>query len=186
MNSSFLTLFCLIFICHCRTEEVFVNYDKVFFMKKKSNYSFFFKFFKLPNFQIQTYTAAVVELNPISIGDNFENVGAVTEQVIKIIESDQLYSVDILLFPEGIFNRPNTASYMPTTNTSYCDDENVDTVLRKISCAIRKAKKYVAINLYVKVSCLEDDQNFCANTNDNTNLYNMAVVFNRIGDVIAR
>ncbi|XP_055305811.1 vanin-like protein 1 [Sitodiplosis mosellana] len=156
MFSKFLVVICLIFINGCRSEES------------------------------ATYTAAVVEVNPLSEGNTTKSVNEVTKQAIDIIESIELDGVDIVVLPEVIFNRQNTAVLLPNTNLSYCDDPAVDEVLRSISCAVRKAKKYVVIDLYVKVKCSMDDQSFCAYESDSTNLYNMAIVFDRNGDVVAK
>lgn len=110
----------------------------------------------------------------------------VTKQVTELIESTELNGVDIVVMPEGILNEQNTAILLTNSNATYCNDVSAHFVLRDISCAVRNAKKYVAINLYVKVDCSEDDQKFCANMVDHTNLYNMAIVFDRYGDVVAK
>ncbi|XP_031634793.1 vanin-like protein 2 [Contarinia nasturtii] len=136
--------------------------------------------------EISTYTAAVVEVNAIAAGYNIENVKKVTKQVTEIIESNELNGVDIVVLPEGILNEPNTAVLLTNPNNTYCNDANAHFVLRDISCAVRNANRYVAINLYAKVNCSEDDQKFCANEIDNTNLYNMAIIFDRNGDVVAK
>ncbi|XP_055305813.1 vanin-like protein 1 [Sitodiplosis mosellana] len=136
--------------------------------------------------QIATYTGAVVEINPVCVGNTTEGVAKLTKQAIDIIESTELDGVDIVVLPEVIFNCKNTAVLLPNTNLSYCDDPAVDEVLRSISCAVRKAKKCVVIDLYVKVKCSMDDQSFCAYESDSTNLYNMAIVFDRNGDVVAK
>lgn len=128
----------------------------------------------------------MVELKPVAVGDSVENVAEVTKQAVEIIESSELNGVDILVLPEGIFNRENTVAVLPITNRSYCDDSNADFMLRNISCAVRNAKMYVVIDLYVKVNCSLDDQPFCWNKTDSTNVYNMAIVFDRRGDVIAK
>ncbi|XP_031620024.1 vanin-like protein 2 [Contarinia nasturtii] len=122
-----------------------------------------------------TYKAAVVEVNPVARGDTIEGVAKVTKQVVDIIESKDLNGVDIVVLPEGILNTANTAIPLPNS-TLYCDDPNADAVLRKLSCAAQKAKKYVVINLYAN----EKDEHF------STHLYNMAIVFDRQGTVIAK
>ncbi|XP_055305810.1 vanin-like protein 1 isoform X2 [Sitodiplosis mosellana] len=156
MFSKFLVVICLILINGCRSEEV------------------------------ATYTGAVVEINPVCDGNTTEGVAKLTKQAIDIIESSELDGVDIVVLPEILFNDKNTAVLLPNTNLSYCDDPTVDEVLRSVSCAVRKAKKYVVIGLYVKVKCSMDDQSFCAYESDSTNLYNMAIVFDRNGDVVAK
>ncbi|XP_031634766.1 vanin-like protein 1 isoform X2 [Contarinia nasturtii] len=95
--------------------------------------------------------------------------------------------VDIMVLPEGLLNRRyNTTILLPNTEKSYCDDPNIHFVLRNISCAARKVRKYVVINLNVRVNCSHDDQSFCAYQDDSTNLYNMAIAFDRNGDMVAR
>ncbi|XP_055305835.1 vanin-like protein 1 [Sitodiplosis mosellana] len=136
--------------------------------------------------QVATYTGAVVEVNPVSLGYTINEVAKSTKQAIDIIESIELDGVDIVVFPEIILNNQITAVLLPNTNLSYCDDPTVDEVLRSVSCAVRKVKKYVVIGLYVKVKCSMDDQSFCAYESDSTNLYNMAIVFDRNGDVVAK
>lgn len=128
----------------------------------------------------------MVEINAVSSGYTTKSVAEVTNQVIEIIKSSELNGVDIVVLPEGILNRQHTAVLLPNTDLSYCDDPKVDNVLRDISCAVRKANKYVVIDLLVKVKCSLDDQPYCVNDIDSTNLYNMAIVFDRNGDVVAK
>lgn len=135
--------------------------------------------------QVGTYTAAVVEITRHGEIFTARSVMKFTHQLIQIIKSSELNAVDILVMPESILNRATTAPILPKTN-SYCDDAKADIILRSISCAVRQAKKYVVINLYVKIKCSDDDQSFCSNEFDSTNLYNMAIVFDRHGDVIAK
>lgn len=136
--------------------------------------------------QMSTYTAAVVELNPLSDGSTDESVVEMTKQVTEIFESNAFDGVDIVVLPEAIFNRQNTAITIPNTNVTYCDDKSVHFVLRNMSCMARNVKKYIVIDIYAKVDCSRDDQAFCSNQTDSTNLYNMAMVFNRHGDVVAK
>lgn len=114
-------------------------------------------------------------MNPVARGDTADGVAKVTKQVVDLIESNDLNGVDIVVMPEGCLNRENMPIQLPNS-TVYCDDPKADAVLRKISCAARKAKKYVVINLYVNVK----DDDF------STHLYNMAIVFDRKGSVIAK
>lgn len=132
------------------------------------------------------YTAAVVEVNPAADGYTVDGTAKNLKQIVGIFDSSELNGVDILVLPESILNQKHTAVLLPNTKTTFCDDPNVDPILRSISCAVRKANLYAIINLYVKVKCSEDDQSFCANRNDSTNLYNMAIVLNRHGDIIAK
>lgn len=127
----------------------------------------------------------MVEVNPLPWGNTAEDVIVATQQVIDIIGSSKLNGVEIVVLPEAIFNHQHTAVLLPNANIPYCDDSSVAVLLRNLSCAARKAKKYVVIDLYVKVKCSMDDQPFCAHE-DSTNVYNMAIVFDRRGDVIAK
>lgn len=130
--------------------------------------------------------AAVVEVNPPeTIGDDFSTVAAVCDQMVNIIQSPETKDVDIIVLPEGVFNRIETAVLLPTS-TVFCDDPTSHFLLRNISCAARNANKYVVIDAYIKVHCSNDDQKFCANKSDNTNMYNTAVVFDRNGIVVAK
>lgn len=109
----------------------------------------------------------------------------VTRQIVDIIQSEEVKNADILVFPESILNDPTTAILLPNSST-FCDDAMAHFVLRNISCAVRNARKYVVIDLNIKIKCSEDDQPFCANKFDSINLYNMAMVFDRHGAVIAK
>lgn len=128
-----------------------------------------------------TYTAAVVEMQ----ANESQSTAEITERFVKIIQSREVNEVDILIFPELIVNSPKTALLLPNS-TSYCDDANAHFFFRKISCAVRKVPKYVLVNLYVQINCSLDDQAFCAHNETSTNVYNMAIVFDRHGDVIAK
>lgn len=141
-----------------------------------------FLYFQLPSY----YTAAVVEANPPpNVGDDFATVAVVLHQMVDIIKSPETKDVDIMVLPEGLFNRLPTAILLPTT-ILFCDDENAHFLLRNISCAARDANKYVVINAYFKIHCSVDDQTFCANETDNTNVYNMAIAFDRNGVAVAK
>lgn len=127
----------------------------------------------------------MVELNPPDgIGIDFTSVATVKNQVVKIIESLE-DDVDIVVLPELAFNRISTAILLPNS-TVFCDDPNAHFLFRDISCAARSASKYVVIDVLTKVYCAVDDQPNCANRDDHTNLYNMAIVFDRKGAIIAK
>lgn len=125
-------------------------------------------------------------MNPIPNGYSSKSVTEVTRQFVEIIESNELNGVDIVVLPEALLNHPHFAVTLPENSSSFCDDKDVDIVLQSISCAVRKAQMYVVISLYVKVKCSSDDQPFCSNKDDFTNLYNMAIIFDRHGDMIAK
>lgn len=127
-------------------------------------------------------------MNPISDGYSFESVAELTKQAVEIIESTEMNEVDIMVLPEALLNhQTKTTIPLPSPTTiAFCDNPNAHFVLRNISCAARNVRKYVIINLHVRVKCAYDDQKFCANQDDSTNLYNMAIVFDRNGNVIAK
>lgn len=126
----------------------------------------------------------MVELYPTKFyGDG--SITSTTKQIVDIIESPEIVDVEILVLPEAVLNSQHTAILLPTS-TSFCSDPNAHPTLRNISCAVKRASKYVVIDLYAKVSCSDDDQPFCANEVDSTNTYNMAIVFDRHGEMIAK
>lgn len=128
----------------------------------------------------------MVEANPPpNVGDDFDTVAVVLQQMVEIIKSPETKNVDIMVLPEGLFNRLPTAILLPTSSL-FCDDEDAHFLLRNISCAARDANKYVVINAYFKIYCSDDDQTFCANKTDDTNVYNMAIAFDRNGIAVAK
>lgn len=126
----------------------------------------------------------MIEVNPPeTIGE--DTVAAVTDQMVDIIKSAETKNVDIIVLPEALFNRIETAVLLPSSAV-FCDDHHAHFLLRNISCAARNANKYVVMNAYIKIDCSNDDQKFCANEIDNTNVYNMALAFDRSGIVVAK
>ena len=121
----------------------------------------------------------MVEVHPTKIKTEVKN------QLIDIIHSPRLKDVDIIVLPESILNDITSAILLPNS-TVFCDDPNAHPIFRDISCAARAAKMYVVIDLYAKVYCSMDDQSFCVQKEDNTNTYNMALVFDRNGATIAK
>lgn len=129
---------------------------------------------EIPNIKHDaTYKAAVVEFNlrlkPIGQNTIKEN----TKRVIDIINSDGTRNVDILVFPEAILNNP--IAPIPLSKSveghSPCDLPAVHWVLRDISCAAKGSSSYVVINVITK---------------DNAGaVYNTALVFDRLGSIIA-
>lgn len=83
--------------------------------------------------------------------------------------------VDIVVLPESCLNKQNTAVTLPNTNLYY-EDLDADILLITLSMVARKSRKYIVINLYVN----EIDEN------GSTHLYNMVIVFDRNGYVIAK
>lgn len=105
--------------------------------------------------------------------------------MVDVINSPDVKDAEIIVLPEAVLNSDNSSIFLPKS-TVYCNDPDAHFVFRNLSCAARNAKKYVVINVYTKVKCTDDDQPFCANKTDNTNVYNMAFVFDRKGAAIAR
>lgn len=115
----------------------------------------------------------------------FHGTKNIEKKVLDIIKSEDVKDANIVIFPESVLNEPKTAILLPNS-ISFCDDPYANHMLRAISCAARDTRKYVVIDLNIKIKCADDDQPFCANPVDSTNLYNMAMVFDRYGDVIAK
>lgn len=132
------------------------------------------------------YTAAICDVNSLeNVGKTFDQVKQSVNEMSNIITSEKLQNVDILVLPEGVFNRIPTIVSLPTSEI-FCNDENAHFLLKNISCAAKQGKKYVVMNAYMKIKCEDDDQDFCANRMENTNSYSMTLVFDRNGKTIAK
>lgn len=105
--------------------------------------------------------------------------------MVDIINSPDVKPAEIIVLPEAILNN-DTSPILQPNSTNFCNDPDAHFVFRDISCAAREAKKYVVINVYTKIYCSHDDQPFCANKDDNSNVYNTAWVFDRSGATVAR
>lgn len=105
----------------------------------------------------------------------------------KIILAAETKDVDVLVFPESSLNNFETAVYVPDPKlaVSPCEskDNTYDIILKNVSCAARKTKKYVLINLTEKSDCTIDENNNCPE--DKIIYYNTNVVFDRTGAVIS-
>lgn len=108
------------------------------------------------------------------------------DQMVKIINSPEVKEADIIVLPEAILNRITLDYIYVPKSKLFCDDPDAHYTFRNISCAARKAKKYVAMNMYTRVPCSEDDQMFCGDIMDGTNVYNMMFIFDRNGVNIAK
>lgn len=111
---------------------------------------------------------------------------------VQWIRSNEARTLDILVFPEAVLNFPQTAVRVPLPRDAIvaCGNQNQDPILQMLSCAVRDARTYVTVQLYMRTNCTEDrlqynDTRPCTIPRNNTNIYNAAVVFNRIGAVIA-
>lgn len=89
----------------------------------------------------------------------------------------------MLVFPESTLNNIQTAVYVPNPKLGVipCETKDeFDVILKNVSCAARKTKKYVLINLTEKSDC---EGSSCPE--DKLKRYNTNVVFDRIGAVIS-
>lgn len=105
--------------------------------------------------------------------------------MVDIINSPDVKEAEIVVLPEAILNN-DTSPILQPSSTNFCNDPNAHYVFRNLSCAARDARKYVVINVYTKIKCMDDDQPFCGNKEDNSNVYNTAWVFDRFGTTVAR
>lgn len=110
-----------------------------------------------------------------------------TDQYIEIMTSAEAANVDIIVFPESSLNMPETSVFVPPENEhiDLCtSNDTYDRNLIKIACAARDVKKYVVVNLYMKV-CSEHDRNKHKLIIIHRFVYNANVVFDRAGKVIS-
>lgn len=137
-----------------------------------------------------TYIAAVVEYHPSNETDAVRFTEANTANYVNIINSKEIQTADIVIFPEATLNKKTQAAKLPEVGerTIPCDDISFSAVVRKISCAARSSGKYVVINLYMERDCIAEakasnDSRPC--TRDNLNIYNTAVAFSPEGMAVA-
>lgn len=98
-----------------------------------------------------------------------------------MITSPETEDVDILVFPEGCINDVTYPVPITHRETLPCHDEQAASLIRNVSCAARKARTYVVIDVMMKEACsipCSDDRNFV--------IYNTAVVFDRNGVIVAK
>lgn len=108
-----------------------------------------------------------------------------TEKYIEIMASREARPVDIIVFPESTLNNILTPVEVPeTADIELCGNATFDLNLRKISCAARKLRKYVVVNLTMR-QLYVDCSISRTNCTEKWNLYNTNVVFNRDGRVIS-
>lgn len=110
---------------------------------------------------------------------------SLTKEMVDVIHSAEVKSADIIVLPEALFNYEFTPIDLPKSAV-YCDDSHAHFLLRNISCAARNTKKYIVIDVYCKIKCSDDNQPFCANKTDHSNVYNMQLAFDRQGATIAK
>uniref|UniRef100_A0A336M7R1 CSON013248 protein n=1 Tax=Culicoides sonorensis TaxID=179676 RepID=A0A336M7R1_CULSO len=138
-----------------------------------------------------TYIAGAVEYEKIRYvtqprREADENLNEYT----KIILAPETKDVDILVFPESSLNNIQTAAYVPDPKNAVipCDlkgkEDIYDVMLKNVSCAAQKTKKYVLINLTEKSDCIESSETSNC-PEDKIKRYNTNVVFDRNGAVIS-
>lgn len=135
----------------------------------------------------ETYNAAVVEYSPLY---NKTDMYADAKQYLKIINSTDVQSAEIIIFPECTLNSIKRPEIVPKVEEKIVPCDNVQYgggMVQAISCAAKNASKYVVINLYMQRNCKSEssvnDSRPC--TRGDINIYNTAVVFDRNGMVVA-
>lgn len=105
-----------------------------------------------------------------------------TENIVHIIKADETNDVDILVFPEMCINNAQSAIFIrQEPDLSPCEDKNIDSLIRNISCAAIYAQTYVVIDVAMK------EENSEIESNDlDVVIYNTVVVFDRNGFIIAK
>ncbi|KAL2729899.1 vanin-like protein 1 [Vespula maculifrons] len=143
----------------------------------------------------KSYIAAVVEFAPESMTNNsIFTLQSNTFEYEKLIENATKQNADIIVFPEdGItsYNLPMKnemdawATVIPSAKAKYTpcvsNMTGVSETLKRISCAAKKNKIYVVINIAEKEACTSND---CPKKK--TYYYNTNVVFDRNGTIIAK
>lgn len=148
--------------------------------------------FQSPSSESPYYVAGVVEFASHfgAKEDVKKQLEVITGRYIAIIESPEADPVDILVFPELTLNQLETAATIPHQNdiVSPCNNTSYSDVVQNISCAAKRQKKYVVINLTTQHNCSKgnydsDSGGICPSSG--YLLYNTAVAFDRNGYVIA-
>lgn len=142
-----------------------------------------------------SYVAAVVEFAPKFFNDSKAILNSNVPMYVKYIEDAQKQNADIIVFPEDgltTYHLPErskldswtTVIPAPTNKYTPCSENmtGVSEALKNISCAAKKNKIYVVVNLPEKLPCTGDGD--CPK--DNIFYYNTNVVFDRNGTIIAR
>lgn len=109
---------------------------------------------------------------------------------LSIIDSPEAQPVDILVFPELTLNQVETAAIIPHQNdiVAPCNNNKYSLVVQNISCAAKRQRKYVVINLTTQHNCtkntIDSDSGALCPPNEAI-YYNTAVAFDRNGYVIS-
>ncbi|XP_063699008.1 vanin-like protein 1 [Culicoides brevitarsis] len=134
-----------------------------------------------------TYVAGAVEYEKIRHWtephrEAEENLAEYT----KIILAPETKDVDILVFPESSLNNLESAVFVPDPQLKVnpCESKDYfDVIIKNVSCAARKSKKYVLINLTEKANCDPKSDKNCPETK--LKRFNTNVVFDREGIVVS-
>lgn len=111
--------------------------------------------------------------------------------ILSIIESENAKELDIIVFPEFALNNVQTPIAVPNPKDYIrpCGQAKYSNVIEQLSCSANRGRKYVVINLTMKLNCsdeavdLEKANILCPD--NGFHLYNTAVVFDRNGVVIS-
>lgn len=111
---------------------------------------------------------------------------------IEILDSENAFNLDIIVFPESSLNSWDTAVFIPDPekNVIPCDlFDDDDDLLKQISCAAKRGYKYIVINV-LEVAVCPDDQMIANNDTrpcvDGKSHYNANLVFDRKGQIVSR
>lgn len=133
--------------------------------------------------------AGVVEYAP-----DHEDVASNLKRFTAIIESDEAKDLDLLVFPEFALNSIAAPIEVPNAKDLIrpCGQQKYSDVMETLSCSANRARKYVVINVTMKLNC--SDEGTKSVSADETNvscpewgyhMYNTAVVFDRNGIIIS-
>lgn len=191
-------MLCWLLLCKNQKTSKFIDAGK----RHTFQYFFFFFFFLYHQKQLTaaannvTYRAGVVEFQIRHVNPTNTDLNAETQsnarRFVELMKREEVRTVDVLVFPEGALNFPATAVPVPkpSDNVIACANNSNNALIQMLSCAAKMSKTYVTVQLYMSVNCAEDrlqwnDKRPCTFPQNNTNIYNAAVVFNRVGAVIA-
>lgn len=138
------------------------------------------------------YTAGVVEFaSHFSVKENAKKqLEIITGRYISIIDSPEAVNCDILVFPEMTLNQLDTSATIPHQNDIVCPCNNskYSDVVQNISCAAKRQRKYIVVNLTTQHNCSKGSIDVDSGTLCPSNeliFYNTAVAFDRNGYVIS-
>jgi predicted amidohydrolase len=132
-----------------------------------------------------TYKAGVVEFAPSLNPDPNQELLENLNDHLRILDSPEAADLDIIVFAEYVLNYFPTAVFVPDPDRKVnpCTSSEFDDhdILKQLSCAAKRGRKYVVINLVEKVKCTKN----CPG-NQKIIYYNTSIVFDRNGRMIAR